>query len=77
VTFLEWVLISVLVVLYVALLFTVCLLTLRKGYWLLGVLGIVFPILWLIGAVLPAKPGSRYELEETWRRDAQIRAYSR
>jgi hypothetical protein len=77
VTFLEWVLISILIVVYIALLFTVCLLTFRKGYWLLALLGVFFPILWLIGAVLPARPGSRYDLEEAWRRDAQMRAYSR
>ena len=30
----------------------------QKGYRLLGWVGIFFPILWLIGAVLPPKPGS-------------------
>jgi hypothetical protein len=77
VTFLEWTLVMVLIVAYIALLCTVCLLTFRKGYWLLGFLGIFFPILWLLGAVLPAKPGSRYDVEETWRRDAAARAYGR
>ena len=40
-------------ILYLVLLFTVAILTFRKGHWVLGLIGIVFPILWLIGAVLP------------------------
>jgi hypothetical protein len=42
-------------VLYLVLLFTVAVMTFRKGHWILGIIGIIFPILWLIGAVLPAK----------------------
>jgi hypothetical protein len=49
---------------YIACLFTVCALTFRKGHTLLGIVGIFLPILWLIGAVLPAKPGSSYDLQE-------------
>lgn len=45
---------------YVACVFTVCSLTFQKGYKLLGWVGIFFPILWLSGAVLPAKPNSAF-----------------
>ncbi len=42
-------------ILYVVLLVTVAILTFRKGHWVLGLIGFVFPILWLIGAVLPSR----------------------
>jgi hypothetical protein len=41
------------IILYLVLLFTLAVLTFRKGHWVLGVIGIVFPVLWLIGAILP------------------------
>jgi hypothetical protein len=40
-------------ILYLVLVFTFAVLTFRKGHWVLGLIGIIFPILWLIGAVLP------------------------
>jgi hypothetical protein len=58
VTFLEWVLITSLVSIYIVCLFTVCSLTFQKGYTALGILGIFLPFAWLIGAVLPPKEGS-------------------
>ena len=42
-------------ILYVVLLVTVAVITFRKGHWVLGLIGFVFPILWLIGAVLPSR----------------------
>ena len=63
-TGLEWMLMSTLGVIYLVCLFTVCSLTFRKGHTALGIFGIVLPFLWLIGAVLPPKPGSSYELQE-------------
>ncbi len=42
-------------ILYFALLFTVCVVTFRKGHWVLGLFGFVIPILWLIGALLPSR----------------------
>ena len=60
----QWILWSTLVVFYVVCLFTVCTLTFRKGYTALGILGIFLPFLWLVGAVLPPKPGSAYEMQE-------------
>jgi hypothetical protein len=47
-------------VLYLVLLFTVALMTFRKGHWILGLIGIIFPVLWLIGAVLPARRGASH-----------------
>ncbi len=39
--------------LYFILMFTLGLMTLRKGHWVMFVFGIVFPLLWLIGALIP------------------------
>ncbi|HXR67931.1 MAG TPA: hypothetical protein VN712_04780 [Dermatophilaceae bacterium] len=39
--------------LYIFLVFTVGYITFHKGHFVLGVLGIVLPFLWLIGALLP------------------------
>jgi hypothetical protein len=64
---LDWILVSILFVLYVGLLVTVCTLTIQKGYIVLGILGIFIPWLWLIGAILPAKRGSRYQVKEALR----------
>jgi hypothetical protein len=64
---LDWILASALFVLYLGLLITVCTLTFQKGYIALGIFGIFIPLLWLIGAVLPAKPGSPYHVREAMR----------
>jgi hypothetical protein len=42
-----------LIVLYLVLVFTVALMTFRKGHWVLGIIGFFIPILWFIGAILP------------------------
>jgi len=42
-------------IIYLVLLFTLAVITFRKGHWVLGLIGFIFPILWLIGAVLPDK----------------------
>jgi len=52
-TFLEMFLLVFLSIIYVACIFTVALITFRNGHWILGILGIFFPVCWLIGAVLP------------------------
>jgi len=72
----EWMLWILLFTFYIFCLFTVCLITFRKGHVLLGIIGIFMPFLWLIGAILPAKPGSRYEMDEQMRVRAQINQYS-
>lgn len=69
---LDWVLSIILITIYISCLFTVCSLTFQKGYTLLGVGGIFIPILWLIGAVLPAKEGSRYAIRESQARQHQV-----
>jgi hypothetical protein len=40
-------------ILYVVLLITLGIMTIRKGHWLMFVIGIFFPLFWLIGAVMP------------------------
>ncbi len=69
---LDWFFSSLLFVFYFFLLFTVCLLTFQKGHVILGILGIFIPFLWLIGAILPAKPGSAYARKEAMRWQAQV-----
>ena len=62
---LDWIFTSFFIILYIFLLFTVCLLTFRKGYIMLGIIGIFIPFLWLIGAILPDTNGfPRYKLAE-------------
>ncbi|HYL44194.1 MAG TPA: hypothetical protein VEU97_12475 [Ktedonobacteraceae bacterium] len=74
---LDWFLWSTLFVFYIMCLVTVCVLTFKKGHIVLGILGIFIPFLWLIGAILPAKPGSRYEIEEGIRMQGQIQQWTR
>ena len=69
---LDWVLSSILLVIYLMCLVTVCMLTFKKGYVVVGILGIFFPLLWLIGAILPPRRGSRYEMEESMRLQRNI-----
>ena len=40
-------------VLYFVLLFTLGLITLRKGHWVMFIFGIFLPFFWLIGAMIP------------------------
>jgi len=61
-TFLEWFLSLTLLVIYFTAIFTVAAITFRNGHWILGILGIFFPIFWLISVVLP--PTSSAVLEE-------------
>jgi hypothetical protein len=42
-------------ILYLVLLVTLAVLSFRKGHWVLGLIGFVFPVLWVIGAILPAR----------------------
>jgi hypothetical protein len=61
---LDWIFTSFFFVLYFFLLFTVCVMTFQKGHIVLGIIGIFIPFLWLIGAILPARPGSTYARRE-------------
>ena len=40
-------------ILYVILLVTLGILSLRKGHWVMFILGIFVPLFWIIGAVIP------------------------
>jgi hypothetical protein len=42
-------------IIYLVLFFTLCILSFRKGHWVLGLIGFIFPVLWLVGAILPAR----------------------
>jgi hypothetical protein len=47
-------------VLYIVLLVTLGLMALRKGHWVMFILGIFLPIFWLIGAMIgPTEAASR------------------
>ena len=61
-TFLETILMSILFAIYIVSIFTVAAVTFRNGHWILGILGIFFPIFWFIGVVLP--PTERAVLQE-------------
>ena len=76
-TGLEWILSFSLMMIYITALFTVCSLTFRKGYTILGILGIFVPLLWLIGAFLPAKRGSRYDVQQATFYQGQMQEYTR
>ena len=60
-TTLEWTLTGGLGLLYLALLFTVAMVTFQKKHIWLFIGGFIFPILWLVGAMLKPKPGSHYK----------------
>ena len=42
-------------VLYLVLLLTLGILTIRKGHWVMFLLGIPLPLFWVIGAVMPPR----------------------
>lgn len=75
-TALEWILALVLFSIYITCVFTVCSLTFQKGYTLFGIIGIFFPILWLIGAFMPAKQGSRFDIAQQTRYQSQKQQYT-
>jgi hypothetical protein len=50
---------------------------LSEGRTNLGIVGIFIPLLWLIGAILPAKKGSRYELNQEIAYQRQLEEYTR
>jgi hypothetical protein len=52
-TGLEMILMLILVAIYIACIFTVAGITFRNGHWILGILGIFFPVFWLFGVILP------------------------
>jgi len=42
-------------IIYVVLLITLGLLSIRKGHWVMFLIGFFLPIFWLIGALLPRR----------------------
>ncbi|MGA6947493.1 MAG: hypothetical protein WBZ00_07035 [Solirubrobacterales bacterium] len=42
-------------ILYFLLLVTLGIMSIRKGHWVMFILGIVFPLFWLIGALMPPR----------------------
>ncbi|MGO8872670.1 MAG: hypothetical protein ACLQPH_14955 [Acidimicrobiales bacterium] len=40
-------------VIYIVLLITLGIMSIRKGHWVMFIIGIFIPIFWLIGALLP------------------------
>jgi hypothetical protein len=41
----------------------------------LGIIGIFIPLLWLVGAFLPAKQGSKYALNQQIANQQQVEQY--
>ncbi len=41
--------------LYIVLLITLGVMTLRKGHWVMFIIGIFLPFFWLIGALIPPR----------------------
>ena len=74
-SWLEWTLGFILLSFYITCLFTVCIMTFQKGYTVLGIIGIFIPLLWLIGAFLPAKQGSKYSLNQQIANQQQLEQY--
>ena len=46
-------------VLYFILLVTLGIITIRKGHWVMFIIGIFIPLFWLIGALLPPTANAR------------------
>jgi len=42
-------------IIYLVLLFTLAVMSFRKGHWILGLTGFIFPVLWIAGALLPRR----------------------
>ena len=74
---LEWFLTTMLIIVYVSLVLTVCFVTFKKGYTGFGILGFFIPFVWLIAAMLPAKRGSRHDIEEQRRLEQQMTEMTR
>lgn len=44
-----------LAILYIVLLITLGILTIRKGHWVMFIVGIFLPLFWIIGALMPPR----------------------
>jgi hypothetical protein len=45
---------------YVVLLITLGIIAIRKGHWVMFIIGIFIPLFWIIGALLPPRGGKAY-----------------
>jgi hypothetical protein len=48
---------GLLAILYIVLLITLGLMTIRKGHWVMFIVGIFIPLFWIIGALMPPRSG--------------------
>jgi hypothetical protein len=48
-----WLFTSMIGIRYLVLIFTLAVATFRRGHMILGIVGFLFPLLWVIGAVIP------------------------
>ena len=46
-------------IIYVVLIITLGVLCLRKGHWIMFIVGFFIPLFWLIGAIIPPVAGRR------------------
>ena len=42
-------------ILYFILLVTLGIMSIRKGHWVMFIIGIIFPLFWMIGALMPPR----------------------
>ncbi len=47
-------------ILYFVLIVTLGVMTLRKGHWVIFIIGIFLPFLWLFGAIMPSRRRGAY-----------------
>jgi hypothetical protein len=40
-------------ILYLVLVITLGVMSIRKGHWIMFLVGFIFPLMWLIGAIMP------------------------
>ncbi len=50
-------------ILYVVLLVTLGIMAIRKGHWVMFILGIFLPLFWIIGALMPPTSGEAAAVE--------------
>ena len=50
---------GLLVVIYIVLLVVLGITSLRKGHWVMFIIGIFIPLFWIIGAILPPTEAAR------------------
>jgi len=48
-----------LAILWIVLMITLGIMTLRKGHWVLFIFGIFLPLFWIVGAVIPPTASAR------------------